>query len=104
MLSAPTTAAAKPPTGRLLVDPCRALCEIGGCTIQQAALSRHVRADAMLLLTCYPPLHFYIIANCKCKLDTRMNKNCSAQAGLDYHTASTAGAVKDAAGKAEPVP
>ena len=43
-------------------------------------------------------------ANCKCKLDTRMNKNCSAQAGLDYHTASTAGAVKDAAGKAEPVP
>ena len=46
----------------------------------------------------------YCDANCKCKLDTRMNKNCSAQAGLDYHTASTAGAVKDAAGKAEPVP
>ena len=43
-------------------------------------------------------------ANCKCKLDTRMNKNSSAQAGLDCHTASTAGAVKDAAGKAQPVP
>ena len=41
-----------------------------------------------------------IVANCKCKLDTRMNKNSSAQAGLDCHTASTAGAVKDAAGKA----
>ena len=41
-----------------------------------------------------------IYANCKCKLDTRMNRNCSAQAGLDCHTASTAGAVKDAAGKA----
>ena len=44
--------------------------------------------------------HFFQIANCKCKLDTRMNRNCSAQAGLDCHTASTAGAVKDAAGKA----
>ena len=44
------------------------------------------------------------IANCKCKLDTRMNKNSSAQAGLDCHTASTAGAVKDAVGKAQPVP
>ena len=38
--------------------------------------------------------------NCNCKLDTRMNKNSSAQAGLDCHTASTAGAVKDAVGKA----
>ena len=38
--------------------------------------------------------------NCKCKLDTRMNRNCSAQAGLDCHTASTAVAVKDAVGKA----
>ena len=38
--------------------------------------------------------------NCKCKLDTHMNKKCSAQAGLDCHTASTAGAVKDAVGKA----
>lgn len=43
-------------------------------------------------------------ANCKCKLDTRMNKNCSAEAGLGCLGASTAGAVKDAAGKAEPLP
>ena len=46
----------------------------------------------------------FSFANCKYKLDTRMNKNSSAQAGLDCHTASTAGAVKDAAGKAQPVP
>ena len=43
-------------------------------------------------------------ANYKCKLDTRMDKKCSAEAGLGYLGASTAGAVKDAAGKAEPVP
>ena len=41
-----------------------------------------------------------ISANCKCKLDTRMNNNSSAQAVLDCHTASTVGAVKDAVGKA----
>ena len=29
---------------------------------------------------------FSIIANCKCKLDTRMNINCSAKAGYDYPT------------------
>ena len=49
-------------------------------------------------------LQIFFFANCKCKLDTRMNKNCSAEAGLGYLGASTAGAVKDAAGKAEPVP
>lgn len=33
-----------------------------------------------------------------------MNKKYSAEAGLGYLAASTAGAVKDAAGKAEPLP
>ena len=41
-----------------------------------------------------------ILVNCKCQLDTRMNNHCAAQAGLDCHTPSTAGAVKDAAGQA----
>ncbi len=33
-----------------------------------------------------------------------INKICSAQAGLFFHTASAAGAVKDAEGKAQPIP
>ena len=55
------------------------------------------------MLSVFRNKSMFFIENYKCKLDTRMNKNCSAYAGLVFPTASTAGSVKDAAGTAEPL-
>ncbi len=67
-------------------------------------ISCYVSHDSIGTNVCQRSFADFFFANCKCKLDTRMNKNCSAEAGLGCLAASTAGAVKDAAGKAEPVP
>ena len=67
-------------------------------------ISCYVSHDSIGTNVCQRSFADFFFANCKCKLDTRMNKNCSAEAGLGCLGASTAGAVKDAAGKAEPVP
>ena len=67
-------------------------------------ISCYVSHDSIGTNVCQRSFADFFFANCKCKLDTRMDKKCSAEAGLGCLAASTAGAVKDAAGKAEPVP
>ena len=77
------------------------------CTSEYSVVGRiscHDSHDSIRTNVCQRSFADFFFANCKCKLDTRMNKNCSAEAGLGCLGASTAGAVKDAAGKAEPVP
>ena len=77
------------------------------CALEYSVAGRiscHVPYDNIETNVCQRSFADFFFANCKCKLDTRMDKKCSAEAGLGCLAASTAGAVKDAAGKAEPVP